>query len=102
MFRACCLALLAAWLVFSTQRPAHSQSGETTARVAVDSYGDPLPDGALARLGTVRLRHGDAGARIVFSKDGKQLASAGQDGVAIWEVSSGKRVQHIARYTVGT
>jgi WD40 repeat protein len=102
MCRACCLCLLAACLVFSTQRPAHSQSGEARARLDVDSYGDPLPEAALARLGTVRLRHGDAGARIAFSKNGKQLASAGQDGITVWEVASGKRVQHIARHAVGT
>ena len=82
MCRASCLVLLSAWLVFSAQPSARGQSGEARARVNVDLYGDPLPEGALARPGTVRLRHGDAGARVAFSKDGKQLASAGRDGIA--------------------
>ncbi len=57
----------------------------------MDLYGDPLPPGAVARLGTVRLRH--AGAKVVFSKDGSQLISCDRDGeIRIWDVASGKLV----------
>lgn len=54
-----------------------------------DLYGDPLPPGAVARLGTMRLRH--ARADVVFSKDGKHLISCGCDGeLRVWDVATGK------------
>jgi WD40 repeat protein len=57
----------------------------------VDSFGDPLPPGAIARLGTVRLRHGERIYSIVVSPDGQTLASRGQDrSVRLWDIASGK------------
>ena len=38
-----------------------------------DRHGDPLPEGALARLGTVRLRQGGAIVHIALSRDGTSL-----------------------------
>lgn len=60
----------------------------------LDRYGDPLPSLAVARLGTIRLRHIDAINRVAFSPDGKILASAGDDKVVLlWDVITGKQVQ---------
>jgi WD40 repeat protein len=55
-----------------------------------DLYGDPLPEGALARLGTVRLRQ--SGGGVVFSPDGKTLVSGGAGGLYVWDVTTGKEL----------
>jgi RNA polymerase sigma factor (sigma-70 family) len=53
-----------------------------------DLHGDPLPPGALARLGTLRLRHPFAGPVVVLP-DGRSVASIGQM-VKVWDLATGK------------
>jgi len=66
----------------------------TVASGAEDRQGDPLPQGALARLGTVRLRPGVPTSALVFLCDGKTLASGGADGtVRLWQVSTGQQLR---------
>lgn len=63
---------------------------------SVDRYGDPLPKHAIQRLGTIR--HGAAAKmgeclrphKLVFSPDGRNLASVNDSGVALWDVATGK------------
>ncbi len=60
----------------------------------MDAYGDPLPAGAVARLGTVRLRHAGPVLCVVFSPDGKRLVSGGNDHAArVWDVETGRLVR---------
>jgi WD40 repeat protein len=58
-----------------------------------DIYGDPLPDGAIGRLGTVRLRHAYEIGTLVFLNDAKSLASMndGRGEVCIWDTATGKK-----------
>jgi WD40 repeat protein len=68
--------------------PLIGAAGGEDAKLRTDLYGDPLPPSAVARLGTIRLRHADADA--TFSKDGKHLISCGIEGeVRVWDVASG-------------
>ncbi|HTU21914.1 MAG TPA: sigma factor-like helix-turn-helix DNA-binding protein, partial [Gemmataceae bacterium] len=67
---------------------------ETTKRERTDRFGDPLPPGALTRLGTIRLRHGGHAKSVAFTPDGKSLVSGGFDGWAfLWDVATGKRLR---------
>ena len=59
-----------------------------------DWYGDALPPGAIARLGSLRLRHNGAVHAVAFSTDGKILASeVVTDVVRLWDVKTGKEIR---------
>src|SRR5208283_3450347 len=67
-----------------------------------DLYGDPLPPGALARLGTIRWRHGAAVSFVGYAQSGKQLVTASADGFfRVWEVESGKELRKFAMPNAG-
>lgn len=62
-----------------------------------DLYGDPLPQGAVARLGTIRFRHAGAVHEVAFSQDGKLLAASSDDRkmVVIWDRATGRKLREI-------
>jgi WD40 repeat protein len=69
----------------------------------LDRAGDPLPPGAIARLGTIRFRHGGAIEAIAFSADGKSVASAANDGsIVLHDTSTGRRLRSFKPETTGT
>src|SRR5262245_2477777 len=68
----------------------------------VDLYGDSLPPGVVARLGTIRFRHGEYVNSMALSADGKHLAVAGGgNDVVIWSLASGTRLHLLKGHTHG-
>ncbi len=56
-----------------------------------DPYGDPLPKGAVGRLGTQRWRHDADVTFVAFADGGEQVLSSCGDGIIhVWETKSGK------------
>lgn len=67
--------------------------GEIIADDHVDLYGDPLPDGATARLGTVHYRGLSGSGRIEFLPDGRTLLGSNRDQLVWVDVPSGRTVR---------
>jgi WD40 repeat protein len=63
---------------------------EANKTVGTDLYGDPLPPRAVARLGTMRLRHAHGIGDTALSADGKTLATGSRFDLRLWDVASGK------------
>lgn len=55
----------------------------------VDWQGDPLPDGAVARMVSSRLRHPGSVRTLAFSADGRSIVSGGND-LRLWDAATGK------------
>jgi WD40 repeat protein len=88
-------ALLAAGLIAYSGAP----SADTP---PVDAFGDPLPSGALARMGTVRFRHGDQVYSLAYSPDGRFLASGSEHGeLRLWDAATGELVRSFMGVGVG-
>jgi WD40 repeat protein len=92
---------LAVILILASCYPALAEVPEGESTVRKDLYGDPLPAGAMARLGTVRFRHGDSIRGVAFSPDGKMLASVSSDGIRLWEAVTGQQMRLLGGQMVG-
>ncbi|MHC4474256.1 MAG: hypothetical protein ACYTEL_01340 [Planctomycetota bacterium] len=69
-------------------------------KVRIDSYGDPLPAGAVGRLGTCRLRHQGRAIAVIYSPDGRTIVSGGDDrAVVVWEADSGRVLHRLLGHT---
>src|ERR1051325_11128989 len=64
------------------------------ATVAV-AHADPLPEGAVARLGTTRFRGDGHFFGAALSPDGKVLATVSYAGIRLHDPASGKEVRRI-------
>ncbi len=84
---------LAALLIILAGLPA---SAEDKA-VRNDAHGDPLPDGALARLGTIRFRDAQSSAASALAPDGKTIAVGGNGirPVRLLDTTTGKELRQM-------
>src|SRR5262245_9878040 len=57
-----------------------------------DINGDLLPNGAVARLGTVRYNHGDTLNALHFTPNGKTIISEGRGHVRFWDSANGREL----------
>jgi WD40 repeat protein len=74
-------------------------NAQTPVKPRLDALGDPLPDGAIARLGTLRFKHmpsQDPTVDVVrYAPDGTKIVSLvyGQASIRLWEADNGKEIK---------
>jgi WD40 repeat protein len=76
---------LAVGVLLATDAEKASADGAPT-----DSLDEPLPPGAVARIGTTRLRHVDTVSSLAYSPDGKRLISTDGWSVGVWDPRTGR------------
>jgi RNA polymerase sigma factor (sigma-70 family) len=64
-----------------------------------DRYGDPLPPGAVVRLGTLRFRAPSEIATLAFTPDGKTLAVSSHGGLFLFDAADGRRIKRLPSAT---
>src|SRR5216684_6774928 len=78
--------------------PPQKNEIDSNRSLAMDLNGDPLPEGAIARTGSVRGRHPQAVSYIAFLPDGKNVLTVCQDQlIRIWDVKSGKEIRRFGK-----
>jgi RNA polymerase sigma factor (sigma-70 family) len=73
------------------------QPKEEAQQIGLDRQGDPLPAGAVARLGTIRWRlDPELAEEMVVTSDGKTLVSVNVvTGISVWDMATGKLLRRI-------
>jgi WD40 repeat protein len=90
--------VVAAALALAVGLPPQRASGQASQRkldqvgLGRDADGEPLPAGALRRLGTTRFRRGLGNNSMAFVDRGKKLLSVGGGEVCLWDVKTGKAI----------
>ncbi len=100
---ACALVAAAASLVERQTAPtptgialAKQDNAPPKAVRKLDRYGDPLPDGAVVRLGTTRYRQDSPIYRIAYTPDGGHFVTDGRDSILrVWDTATGRIIRRI-------
>src|SRR5207244_8940716 len=92
--------LIAIALLIGFVSGAAAQTPASAGRPAVDTSGDPLPPGAIMRLGSGRWRPGGSVTHLAFSPDGQRLATYHQEhystaAVTLWDVATGRELRRV-------
>src|SRR5579883_2189969 len=79
----------------SENQPNETSKSAKDGHVTADIYGDSLPPGAIARMGTMRFRHIGDVISVAYSPDGKTLASGqcNEGPIVLWDAATGKEVR---------
>ena len=90
-----CLFTLAYFVAVLACVAVAANAQEDRAKPGTDLYGDPLPEGAIARFGTLRFRPRDTSYATAASPDGKRIAVGSWPGYAksrveIFDAETGK------------
>src|SRR5260370_34787946 len=73
-----------------------ARTDEPAAQIHGDIYGDPLPPGAIARMGTMRLRLRHSGfENAAFSPDGKVVATGAGNTLRLWNTTDVRLLHQI-------
>lgn len=73
-------------------------ASKTTSAPLTDADGDPLPPGAVHRIGSLRFRHAGEINLVLFTANGKELISKSYYGdrlVCVWDAASGKLLRQL-------
>jgi WD40 repeat protein len=83
------------------EAPAPVAEAKPAARA--DSFGDPLPESARARFGSLRFRHTGSIDCVAWTPDGKTVVSGGGDGaVRVWDAETGREIRHLIEFDKAT
>ena len=77
--------------VWPTDTPSSQKITTTPEEERVDLYGDRVPAGSIARLGSVRMLDRKLG-RAIFSADGTEIVTSSEEAYLIWQTTTAQRL----------
>src|SRR5262249_18269644 len=79
---------------------ANGQVDANPPAVRTDPFGDRLPPGAVARIGTTRFRNPhDRVSSIAFSPDGKTVAACYHDRIFLWDLVTARELRRFGKFS---